>query len=249
MAEPVLVLDGLQKRFGGLTATDSVSLSVARGEFRALIGPNGAGKSTLFNLITGFLHPDDGRVLIEGTDVTGSAPFLLFHRGISRTFQITNIFANLSVLENVQAALLSYRRRIFDVLRPASRFFGERAEELLRVVGLTRGLSAPASALSHGDRKKLELAIALANEPRLLFLDEPTAGMAAAERIESIRTIKRIALERGLTVMFTEHDMNVVFSVADRISVLHHGRIIAEDEPAAIRDSEEVQRVYLGGAI
>jgi branched-chain amino acid transport system ATP-binding protein len=249
VAEPIFRTVGLHKHFGGLAATHDVSLEVERAEFRAIIGPNGAGKSTLFNLITGFLRPDAGQVLLEGRDITGTPPHRMFGRGVSRTFQITNIFTNLSVMENVQIALLSYRGRLYRVLRPAEGQLRAEAEALLALVGLGGDPGLEASTLSHGDRKKLELAVALANQPRLLFLDEPTAGMAANERIEAIRMVRRIAGERDLTVVFTEHDMQVVFAVADRISVLHQGRIIAEGPPAEVRRSEDVQRVYLGGVI
>jgi branched-chain amino acid transport system ATP-binding protein len=249
MGDVVFRTEGLQKRFGGVTATSNVSLSVDRHEFRAIIGPNGAGKSTLFNLITGFLKPDDGRIYFEQADITGTPPHRLFHRGMSRTFQITNIFTNLSVRENVQTALLSYHRKLHDLVRPAAPMLRREADALLGLVGLAALTDQDSSTLSHGDRKKLELAVALANRPRILFLDEPTAGMAARERLESIRMVKRIATERGLTVVFTEHDMQVVFAVADRISVLHQGEIIAEDEPEKIRRSDDVQRVYLGGVV
>jgi branched-chain amino acid transport system ATP-binding protein len=249
MPEAIFRTDGLQKRFGGVTAAGNVSLSVEAREFRAIIGPNGAGKSTLFNLITGFLAPDAGRIFLQGVDVTGSPPHRLFHRGISRTFQITSIFTNLSVRENVQTALLSFKRGLRELLRPAAPMLVREADALLRLVGLLALADRESGTLSHGDRKKLELAVALANEPQILFLDEPTAGMAARERLESIRMVKRIATERGLTVVFTEHDMQVVFAVADRISVLHQGEIIAEGEPEAIRRSDEVQRIYLGGVV
>ena len=249
MPEPIFRTVGLHKHFGGLAATNDVSFEVERAEFRAIIGPNGAGKSTLFNLITGFLRPDAGRVLYEGRDITGTPAYRMFLQGVSRTFQITNIFTNLSVRENVQIALLSYRGRLYRGLQPAERQMRAEAEELLDLVGLSGHAGVEASTLSHGDRKKLELAVALANQPRLLFLDEPTAGMAAKERIEAIRMVRRIAGGRDLTVVFTEHDMQVVFEVADRISVLHQGRIIAEGPPAEVRQSADVQRVYLGGVI
>jgi branched-chain amino acid transport system ATP-binding protein len=249
MADALFSVERLFKHFGGVTATNDVSLSVEAREFRAIIGPNGAGKSTLFNLITGFLQADAGSIRLEGREIAGIPPHRLFRQGVSRTFQITNIFTNLTVVANVQTALLSYRRRLHDLFRPAAPMLKREAEALLDLVGLVPLADRDAATLSHGDRKKLELAVALANEPRILFLDEPTAGMAARERLESIRMVKRIATERGLTVVFTEHDMQVVFAVADRISVLHQGRIIAEGEPEAIRSSDEVQRVYLGGVI
>ena len=249
MTEPILRLVELRKRFGGLRAADGVSLELARGEFRAVIGPNGAGKTTLFNLITGFLPADSGRILLEGRDVTGFPPYRLFHEGMSRTFQITRVLADLSIVENLQVALLSHHRRLLDVFRPARRTYLTECDRLIDLVGLTGERGRKAGVLSHGDQKKLELAVALANAPRLLLLDEPTAGMAAAERLEAIRTVHRIARELGVTVLFTEHDMQVVFSVADRISVLHQGAIVADGTPAEVRRSERVQQVYLGETV
>jgi branched-chain amino acid transport system ATP-binding protein len=249
MSEKILRVVGLNKAFGGLRATRDVSLDVARGEFRAIIGPNGAGKSTLFNLISGFAAPDSGRIFLGDDDVTGGKPHSLFRAGLSRTFQITSIFAELSVLENLQFALLSLHRRLFDVFRPASRRELPDCRRLLELVNLDVDPGRKAGTLSHGDQKKLELAVALAGTPRLLLLDEPTAGMAANERLESIRTVHRIAKKLGLTVVFTEHDMQVVFSVADRISVLHQGAIVADDAPKEIRRSRQVQQIYLGETV
>ena len=246
MTDAILSIVDMHKRFGGLRAADGIRLDVSRGEFRAVIGPNGAGKTTLFNLITGFLQADSGRILLEGRDVTGFPPYRLFRTGLSRTFQITSVFSDLSVLENLQVALLSYRRRLFDVFRPAARSYIAECERLIEIVGLGGERRRRAGTLSHGDQKKLELAVALANEPRLLLLDEPTAGMASAERLESIHTVHRIAKQLGVTVLFTEHDMQVVFSVADRISVLHQGSIVAEGTPEEVRRSPRVQQIYLG---
>lgn len=246
MSEPVFSATGLHKRFDGVRAADGVNLEVAAGEFRAIIGPNGAGKSTFFNMITGFIIPDRGTITFEGKPITGEPPYRLFHRGISRTFQITNILADLTVLQNVQVALLSKHRRLLDVFRRASVAYVEESLSLLDIVGLAALERVKAGTLSHGDQKKLELAVALANRPRLLLLDEPTAGMAARERIESIHAVHRIARNLGLTVIFTEHDMQVVFAVADRISVLHQGRILTEGRPEEIRNSQAVQEIYLG---
>jgi branched-chain amino acid transport system ATP-binding protein len=249
MSEAMLRIVGLNKAFGGLQATRDVSLDVTRGEFRAIIGPNGAGKSTLFNLISGFLVPDSGRIFLGNDDVTGTKPHQLFRAGLSRTFQITSIFSDLSVLQNLQFALLSHHRRLFDVCRRAGRMELDNCRRLLELVNLEEDPSRKAGTLSHGDQKKLELAVALAGTPRLLLLDEPTAGMAANERLESIRTVHRIAKQLGLTVVFTEHDMQVVFSVADRISVLHQGAIVADDTPEEIRGSPQVQQIYLGQSV
>jgi branched-chain amino acid transport system ATP-binding protein len=246
MREAILRVVNLSKSFGGLRASNSICLDVVPGEFHAIIGPNGAGKSTFFNLISGFLKPDSGQIFMAGEEITGRPPFALFHSGMSRTFQITSIFTELSVLENLQIALLSHRRRLFDALRPTSRLEIPECERLLELVGLDVERQRRAATLSHGDQKKLELAVALASTPRLLLLDEPTAGMAANERLDSIKMVHRIARELGLTVVFTEHDMQVVFSVADRISVLHQGAIVADDTPDAIRRSPQVQQIYLG---
>ncbi len=247
MSEPIFRVIGLSKRFDGVCAAEGVNLEVEAGEFRAIIGPNGAGKSTFFNMVTGIVTPDAGRIVFEGREIAGQPSYRLFHHGISRTFQITNILADLSILENVQVALLSQHRRLLDFFSNAARAYLDESHSLLDLVGLEGVDARKAGTLSHGDQKRLELAVALANRPSLLLLDEPTAGMAARERIESIQTVHRIAEKLGLTVIFTEHDMEVVFAVADRITVLHQGRILAEGEPESIRDSREVQEIYLGG--
>ena len=246
MSNPVLRVESLVKRFGGLVALGGVDLTVERGEFRAIIGPNGAGKSTFFNTLTGLLRPNSGRVSFEGRDITGAPPHRVARRGVARTFQITSVFPDLSALENVQVALLAHAERSWSVWPRARAFGAERAHELLALVGLAASAAQPAGTLSHGDQKRLELAIALAAEPRLLLLDEPTAGMAASERLEAIWLVHRIATELGLSCVFTEHDMAVVFAVATRITVLHQGRVLAEGTPAEVRARPEVQQVYLG---
>jgi branched-chain amino acid transport system ATP-binding protein len=246
MSEPILRVESLAKRFGGLEALAGVSLVVEPGEFRAIIGPNGAGKSTFFNAMTGLLQPDAGRVIFEGRDVTGEPPHRLTRRGVGRTFQITSVFADLSALENVQISLLAHGRQAWSVWPKARGLHAERARELLELVGLGAVAARPAGTLSHGDQKRLELAIALAGKPRLLLLDEPTAGMAAQERLESIRLVHRVAGELGVSCVFTEHDMAVVFAVAKRITVMHQGRVLAEGTPAEVRARREVQQVYLG---
>jgi branched-chain amino acid transport system ATP-binding protein len=244
--EIVLSVEGIRKAFGGVQAVAGVSLALRRGEIRALIGPNGAGKSTLFNILAGQLRPDAGRVTFQGERVTGLAPHRMWRRGVSRTFQITATFATLTVLENVQVARLSHARRTFALWRPARGLEVEPARALLAQVGLAEHADRPAGALAHGDLKKLELAIALASDPRLLLLDEPSAGMAPAERGALMTLTTAIARARRLTVLFTEHDMDVVFAAADRITVLHQGSVIAEGPPAEIRAHREVQAVYLG---
>ncbi|HWI36801.1 MAG TPA: ABC transporter ATP-binding protein [Burkholderiales bacterium] len=246
MSEPILRIEGLAKRFGGLEALGGVNLNVSPGDFRAIIGPNGAGKSTFFNTMTGLLRPDAGRVIFEGRDVTGEAPHRLARRGVARTFQITSVFADLTALENVQVALFAHARQSWSVWPAARSLHTARARELLGMVGL--GGERMARTLSHGDQKRLELAIALAGKPRLLLLDEPTAGMAAQERLESIRLVHRVAEELGVSCVFTEHDMAVVFAVATHITVMHQGRVLAEGTPAEVRSRREVQQVYLGEA-
>jgi branched-chain amino acid transport system ATP-binding protein len=248
VSEPILRVESLAKRFGGLEALGGVDLRVEPGEFRAIIGPNGAGKSTFFNTMTGLLRPDAGRVIFEGRDVTGEPPHRLVRRGVARTFQITSVFHDLSALENVQISLLAHARRSWSVWPEARALHASRARELLELVGLVGAAARIAGTLAHGDQKRLELAIALAGEPRLLLLDEPTAGMAAQERLESIRLVHRVAQELGVSCVFTEHDMAVVFAVATRITVMHQGKVLAEGTPAEVRARREVQQVYLGEA-
>jgi len=242
------VLDArdLRRSFGGVAAIDGVSLAVARREIVAVIGPNGAGKSTLFNLLTGHLKPDAGRVRLGGRDITGIAPHRLCALGVGRSFQRTNIFPQLTVLENVQAAIIAHRGRGRDLWSRAEGLFRDEAEALLRDVNLIAQAGLAGAALSHGNQKQLELGIALAGRPEILLLDEPTAGMSAAETRDSMALLRRIAAERGLTLLFTEHDMQVVFSTAQRIAVLHQGRLIAAGTPDEIRGDAEVRRVYLG---
>jgi len=246
VASAVLEACDLRRTFGGVTAIDGVSLAVAPREIVAIIGPNGAGKSTLFNLLTGHLRPDAGSVRLGGREVTGLAPHRLCALGVGRSFQRTNIFPKLSVLENVQAAIIAHRGRGRDLWSRAEGLFRDEAETLLRDVNLLDKAALAGGALSHGNQKQLELGIALAGRPELLLLDEPTAGMSAAETHDSMALLRRIAAERALTLLFTEHDMGVVFSTAQRIAVLHQGRLIAAGTPEEIRAHPEVRRVYLG---
>jgi branched-chain amino acid transport system ATP-binding protein len=243
---PVLETRGLSKSFGGVRAVAAVDLAMPKGEIRALIGPNGAGKTTFFNMLTGQLRADAGLVLFKGERLSGLPPYAVWRRGVSRTFQITATFATLTALENVQVARLSHLGRTYSLLEPAARLQAEEARALLDQVGLAEQAGRVAAVLAYGDLKKLELAVALANDPEVLLLDEPTAGMAPAERGALMALTERIARERQLTVLFTEHDMDVVFAVADRIMVLHQGRVIAEGRPAEVRADAQVQRVYLG---
>ena len=242
----MLEVRNLRRSFGGVAAIDGVDLAVAAREILAIIGPNGAGKSTLFNLITGHLRPDAGSVRLGDRDVTGMAPHRLCALGVARSFQRTNIFPKLTVFENVQAALIAHRGRGRDLWSRAEGLFRDEAQALLRDVNLLDKADTAGGALSHGNQKQLELGIALAGNPEILLLDEPTAGMSAAETRDSMALLRRIAAERGLTLLFTEHDMEVVFSTAQRIAVLHQGRVIAAGTPEAIRGDAEVRRVYLG---
>jgi branched-chain amino acid transport system ATP-binding protein len=242
----ILRVRDLHKLFGGVRAVDGVSFELAPGEIRALIGPNGAGKTTCFNMLTGQLSPDAGQVWLGDEQISGLPPHRIWRRGVSRTFQITATFATLTVLENVQVPRLSHARRSFRLFTPARRLELEPARALLAQVGLGDQAARAAGVLAYGDLKKLELAIALANDPALLLLDEPTAGMAPAERGELMRLIASISRARGLTVLFTEHDMDVVWSVAERVMVLHQGRVVAEGTPAEVRADRTVQQVYLG---
>ncbi len=242
----MLEVRDLRKSFDGFQAVGGVSFKVQKHSIAAIIGPNGAGKTTLFNLITGHLAPDAGQVILKGRDVTGIPPHDLCRLGVGRSFQRTNIFPRLTVFENVQAAFLSHRGRGTNLFTPVERLYRSETEILLSSLGLLDKAPQAAGVLSHGNQKQLELGIALALEPQILLLDEPTAGMSATETRETIALIERITHEHGLTLLFTEHDMEVVFSISHRITVLHQGRVIAEGTPAEVRADPEVRRVYLG---
>ncbi|HEX2887055.1 ABC transporter ATP-binding protein [Vineibacter terrae] len=242
----MLQVQDLHKRFGGFAAISGVSFDLEKGVVMAIIGPNGAGKSTLFNLITGHLEPSAGRVLLGGRDITGAAPHAICRLGVGRSFQRTNIFPHLSVFECVQAALLAHRGQGRNFWLRSDGLYRAETMALLASLGLQDKADSLAGELSHGNQKQIELGIALASDPDILLLDEPTAGMSAVETHETIALIARIARERGLTLLFTEHDMEVVFSIAQRIGVLHQGRLIAEGDPQAVRADPEVRRVYLG---
>jgi branched-chain amino acid transport system ATP-binding protein len=236
----------LKKSFDGFQAVGGVSFSVPQGSISAIIGPNGAGKTTLFNLITGHIRPDAGSVSFKNREITGIAPHDLCRLGMGRSFQRTNIFPRLTVFQNIQAAYLCHRGRGWNLLASVDRLYRDETEALLSSVGLLDKAWEVAGFLSHGNQKQLELGITLALEPEILLLDEPTAGMSAQETRESIRLIERIARERGLTLLFTEHDMEVVFAIAHRITVLHQGEVIADGTPEEVRAHPEVRRVYLG---
>jgi branched-chain amino acid transport system ATP-binding protein len=239
----------LQKSFGGVQAVDRVSFTLGKGEFLALIGPNGAGKSTCFNMLNGQLAADAGEVLLGGEPILGLAPRQIWRKGVGRTFQVAAIWGSLTVRENVQMALLSHAGEVFRFWRPAAARHRERAMQLLAEVGMQAQAARPARELAYGDVKRVELAVALANEPRLLLMDEPTAGMAPRERNDIISLTKRLVRERGISVLFTEHTMDVVFAHADRILVLARGRLIAEGDAAAIQADPKVQQIYFGSGL
>ncbi|WGF88202.1 ABC transporter ATP-binding protein [Marinivivus vitaminiproducens] len=242
----LLTVEGLAKSFGGVRALRQVSFSVASGDLVALIGPNGAGKTTCFNVIGGQLRPDAGKVRLGGRDVTGFGPRALFHQGVGRTFQITGTFASMTVIENVQLALISAAGRALHFWSRARRQRGEAATHLLAQVGLVDMADRPAGVLAYGDLKRLELAIALAHGPRLLLMDEPTAGMAGPERRALMDLTSRLVRAQGMGVLFVEHDLDTVFGHADRILVMHRGSLIASGLPDAIKADPEVRAVYLG---
>ena len=243
----VLEVRGLTKAFGGLTAVDGVDFVLYEGELLALIGPNGAGKTTCFNMLNGQLRPDAGSVVFAGRECVGLGPKRMWRLGVGRTFQITATFPSMTVRENVQTALLSHHHQIFAWWPRAMHHHREEADALLARVGMADQAERPASVLAYGDLKRLELAIALANRPKLLLMDEPTAGMAPKERAALMTLIAGIVAAEKLSVLFTEHDMDVVFEHAHRIMVLNRGTLIAEGSAEQVRADPLVREVYLGG--
>jgi branched-chain amino acid transport system ATP-binding protein len=242
----LLDVQGVCKAFGGVVAAKDVSFSVAAGELLALIGPNGAGKTTTFNIVGGQLAPGAGKVILDGEDVTRLSPREKFRRGIGRTFQVAQTFASMTLAENIQMALVSHRGRTQSVVPAARALFRDEAVAILGGVGMAAAADRPCSTLAYGDVKRVELAIALASEPKLLLMDEPTAGMAPKERAALMSLVARIARERRIGVLFTEHDMPAVFAHADRILVLMRGEIIAGGTPEEVRGNARVKQVYLG---
>jgi len=243
----VLSVEGLSKSFGGVRAVADVSFTLHEGEFLALIGPNGAGKTTCFNMLNGYLKPDAGTVSLEGRDITGMRPRRVWRLGVGRTFQITQTFESMTVRENVQMALISHHRRTLSMLARATRLYREEADALLDRVAMAGQADRAAAELAYGDLKRLELAVALAHRPRVLLMDEPTAGMAPNERVALMALTAGIIADEGVSILFTEHDMDVVFTHAHRILVLNRGALIAEGTGEEIRADETVRDVYLGG--
>ncbi len=242
----LLQVDDLAKSFGGVQAVRNVSFTLEAGQRLAIIGPNGAGKSTCFNMVGGQLSPGHGRIVLAGDDITGLPPHLVWAKGVGRTFQVAAAFSSMSVRENVQMALLRQASRLRAFWSPARREAVDRADALLERVGMAAQAERPAAVLAYGDIKRLELAIALAHDPKLLLMDEPTAGMSAPERQALMELVTSIVGEARAGLLFTEHDMGVVFNHADRILVLAGGEVVAEGAPDTIKDDPTVQAIYLG---
>ncbi|MBU1182959.1 MAG: ABC transporter ATP-binding protein [Proteobacteria bacterium] len=244
----MLLVENLQKAFDGFVAVSDAQLRVEKGEVVAVIGPNGAGKTTLFNLITGQLEADSGRIIFKDENLVGMPPHEICRRGISRSFQIVNIFSRLTVFENVRVAVMSYNKSTFNLFSRAKDIAVSETEDILKSVGLFGKAGRISGSLSHGDQKVLEMAVALGNRPELLILDEPTAGMSPEETRNTLELMKLLSRDRGITILFCEHDMELVFSVANRIMVMQHGRTIIQGEPDAVRNDSQVQEAYLGGS-
>ncbi|WP_341235791.1 ABC transporter ATP-binding protein [uncultured Sulfitobacter sp.] len=244
---PILSVRNLSRNFGAIKAVDNVSFDLAKGELLALIGPNGAGKSTCFNMLMGQLKPSSGTVQLMGKNIAGMQPRKIWRMGVGRTFQITATYASMTVVENVQMALISHHRRLYSLTTFAHKLYREEALALLDTVGMVDQAERHCAVLAYGDLKRLELAVALAHDPILLLMDEPTAGMAPRERIALMQLTADILDAKGISVLFTEHDMDVVFAHAHRIMVLNRGELIANGTVDEIRNNPQVQEVYLGG--
>jgi branched-chain amino acid transport system ATP-binding protein len=244
----MLRVESLKKSFDGFLAVNGAVLKVAAGEVVAVIGPNGAGKTTLFNLITGQLAPTSGAIWFKDENIAGLSPHQVCRKGISRSYQVVNIFHRLTVFENIQVAVLSNHKKTFNILRPAKIMAVDETRQILDSVGLLDKAEMTSGTLSHGDQKVLEIGIALGNRPELLILDEPTAGMSPEETSVTLRLMKRLSGELGLTILFCEHDMGMVFSIADQIMVMQHGGTIIQGSPEDVRSNPLVREAYLGGA-
>jgi branched-chain amino acid transport system ATP-binding protein len=242
----ILQVNNLVKSFNGFMAIAGVNFTVKKGELCAIIGPNGAGKTTLFNLITGHLSMDKGEIFFDDIDISRLNAHKVCRLGLGRSFQRINIFSRLTVFENIQAAVLTHQGKSFNFFTPVQPLFQEETHEILERVGLKEHRDEVSGSLAYGFHKQLELGIALAMEPKMLLLDEPTAGMSAQETRATIELIGEIVKEKGLTLLFTEHDMSVVFSISERIMVLHQGRLIAAGSPDEVRANPDVQKVYMG---
>jgi branched-chain amino acid transport system ATP-binding protein len=242
----ILKTVGLSKAFGSLKAVNEVSLEIKEGSIRAVIGPNGAGKTTLFDLITNRTRPTSGKVYFQGKDITCLPPYKIVGLGIGKCFQISKLFAELTVFENVQIACIGKAKKVYSMYSPGRKAMQEETFQIINSIGLSNLADAPAGYLSYGDQRRLEIGITLALQPMLLLLDEPTAGVSRAEGYEVMKLIKRLASERSLTIVFIEHDMDIVFNYAEEITVMHHGAIIATGTPEDIKNNRLVQSYYLG---
>ena len=244
-----LEIQSLSRKFGNAWALDEVTLSIREGEITSLIGPNGAGKTTFYNVITGKLRASSGAVIFKGEDITNLPPHKVWKKGISRSFQITNIFMDQTVLENIRSALIVHTGKSMKWFKPINRYkdLPEKCMHFLRLLGLEDKKDALCSEISHGDMRIVEMGIVLASEPDLLFLDEPTAGMDPEETRKMIKLMKELYENTGTTFFITEHDMNVVFSISHRIIVLHQGQVLADGSPEEISNNEEIKKAYLGG--
>ena len=243
----VLETRSLSRSFGAIKAVDNVSFSLVKGELLAMIGPNGAGKSTCFNMLMGQLSPSAGEVFLNGQNIVGLKPRQIWRRGVGRTFQITSTYSSMTVIENVQIALVSHHGKTFSIWPFATDLYRDEALGFLTLVDMQAQADRHCAVLAYGDLKRLELAIALCHTPTLLLMDEPTAGMAPKERIALMQLTSDIVQDRGVSVLFTEHDMDVVFAHAHRVMVLNRGQLIADGSVEAIRNDPEVQEIYLGG--
>jgi branched-chain amino acid transport system ATP-binding protein len=242
----ILEVEEITKSFGGLIAVDHVSFQIKKEELTSIIGPNGAGKTTLFNLLTGHIPSDAGRVLFKGKDITRLPPHTISRAGVGRSFQRLNIFPRLTTFENIQVALFSANQKSLNLYSRARKLLRAETEEILTNVGLEGKKAVQGGLLAHGDQKRLEIGIALAINPELLLLDEPTAAMSPKETLETADLIQALVKERNLTLIFVEHDMNVVFGISDNIKVMHQGKLLFQGKPEEVRANEEVQRIYLG---
>ena len=245
----VLEVLNLSKSFGGVLAVNDVTFGLAEGQLLAMIGPNGAGKSTCFNLINGQLRPDHGTIRVLGKATTGMQPRHVWALGVGRTFQVTSTFPSMTVVENVQMVLLSTHRRLRTVVRMTAGLYREEAMKFLQLVGVESQWNRPCGILAYGDLKRVELAIALANRPKLLLMDEPTAGMGTKERLKLMELTAQIVRNQSIGVLFTEHDMDVVFAHADRIIVLSYGKLVAEGTPQEVGENEKVRDIYFGTCV
>jgi branched-chain amino acid transport system ATP-binding protein len=251
MANDILRIENLSKAFNGHSVINDVSFAISEGELSAIIGPNGAGKTTLFNLITGYHLPSSGRILFRGKNISGMQPFQIVRLGIARAFQVTNVFPRLSVLENIVATVIARRRGSLNIVTPTQRLKAvyERAYEVLESVGLVEMAHRQSGTLAHGNQKRLDIALALALEPKLLLLDEPTAGMSPEERYQTVELVQQLWRQLNTTMLFIEHDMDIVFGISQMVRVLCYGSMLAEGTPEEISKNQQVIEAYLGEEI